>query len=54
MKLLKSTFGQLNKFEVILWAVSLIVVISSYALSKTNEILTLTASAIKDSALVRY
>jgi len=52
MKLLKSTFGQLNKFEVILWAVSLIVVISSYALSKTNDILTLTASAIGVTSLI--
>lgn len=52
MKLLKSTFGQLNKFELILWAVSLTVVLLSYILSGTNDILTLTASAIGVTSLI--
>lgn len=52
MKFLKSTFGLLNKFELILWAVSLVVVILSYALSGTNDLLTLMASAIGVTSLI--
>jgi len=52
MKFLKSTFGLLNKFELILWAVSLVVVILSYVLSGTNDLLTLMASAIGVTSLI--
>ncbi len=52
MKFLKSTFGQLNKFELTLWAVSLFVVMFSYIFSGTRDILSLLASAIGVTSLI--
>lgn len=52
MKLIKSTFSQLNRFEICLWAVSLIVVVTSYILSGSKDILSVTASAIGVTSLI--
>lgn len=52
MKFFKSTFGQLNRFEIILWTVSFVVVIFSYILSGSGDIYSLTASAIGVTSLI--
>lgn len=52
MKFIKSTFGELNKFEISLWCVSLVVVILSYLISGCKDILSLSASAVGVTSLI--
>lgn len=51
MKLLNS-FKDLSKFELILWGLSIIVIILSYILSGSDDILTIIASLIGVTALI--
>lgn len=51
MKLLNS-FKDLSKFELILWGLSVVVIILSYVLSESDDILTIIASLIGVTALI--